>query len=133
MGYRDDMIQRLKQAGIWDQLTGEQRQRFEGLTDEQARQILVMDDQWEMGEERAIEIFGLLSLVRVIRLFKGALVETQGERIGKLSKAGQLLAEFFLELRQRGLSADEIDAGLEGLSQMAIAALITAHTPPASE
>jgi hypothetical protein len=127
MGYSDDLVARLRQDGMWDQLTVEQQDRFAGLSDEQARQILVMDDQWEMSEQGAVEVFGLMSLVRMIRSFRGALVELHGENAGKLSKAGRLLAEFFMELRQRGLSAEEIDEDLRKMTPLVIAALIAAY------
>ena len=126
MGYRDDMVARLRQDGLWDQLRGDQQKRFLSLTDDQARQILIMDDEWDMGEQRAIEMFGLMSLVQMIGAFNGALVQREGEQIGKLSKAGKLLAEFFLELRQQGLSPDEMDQHLQKLNPLVIAALLAA-------
>ena len=85
MGYRDDLIRRLQKDGSWNQLTVENQTRFQNLTDEQARYILVMDDQWEMGDEKAIEVFGLMSLVQMIGLFKGALIEHGRESMGQLS------------------------------------------------
>ncbi|MHC4398635.1 MAG: hypothetical protein ACYTG0_03050 [Planctomycetota bacterium] len=127
MGYRGDLIRRLQHDGLWAQLTGDQQGRFETLTDDQARQIMVMDDQWDMGDRKAIELFGLMSLVQVIISFQGALVEHGGENVGKLSKAGRLLAEFLTELRQKGLSAEDIDAGLQKLSPLVIAALTTVY------
>jgi hypothetical protein len=130
MGYSKDLVSHLRQNGLWDQLTGDQQKRFERLTDEQARQILVMDDQWEMSEQPAVEAFGLMSLVQMIRAFQGALVELGGEDVGKLSKAGKLLAEFFLELRQRGMSADDVDDDLRQLNPLVIAALIAAYKGP---
>ena len=87
MGYLDDLIRRLQQDGVWDQLTVEQQERFQKLTDDQARQMMVMDDQWDMGDEQAIEAFGLLSLVQMIGTFKGALVEHRGEKFGRLSRS----------------------------------------------
>ena len=130
MGYRDDLIERLQEAGSWPQLTAEEQSRFKKLTDEQARQILVMDDHWQMGDEKAVGVFGLMSLVQMMGLFRGALVEQRRERMGQLSKAGRLLAEFFLELRARGLSADDVDAGVRGLGPLTIAALLTAYKRP---
>lgn len=130
MGYSDDLVARLRQDGVWDQLTGEQQQRFEDLSDEQARQMLVMDDQWQMSEQPAIEAFGLMSLVQVIRLFRGALVQVRGETAGKLSKAGRLLAEFFLELREKGMAPEDVDEDLRQISPLVIAALIAAYKGP---
>jgi hypothetical protein len=127
MGYRDDLINRLQQDGLWNQLTSEQQTRFHGLTDEQARQMMIMDDQWDMGDEEAVELFGLLSLTRMIMSFKGALVQHEGENVGKLSRAGELLAEFFIELTERGLSSDDVDEGLRSLSPLSIAALKTVY------
>jgi hypothetical protein len=133
MGYREDLIQRLRRDGWWDQLSIEHQRRFQNLTDDQARQLMVVDDQWEMGDEEAVKMFGLMSLVQVFSLFKGVLVERRGEGFGKLSETGKLFAEFFLQLRQHGLSPDEIDEGLQKLNPMVIAALIAAYKGPALE
>jgi hypothetical protein len=127
MGYRDDVVVRLQENGLWDQLTGEQQQRFLGLSDEQARQILVMDDDWDMGEQHAIKMFGVMSLVKMIGAFNGSLVQRGTEQTGKLSKAGRLLAEFFLELKQRGMTPDLIDQHLQDLNPLVIAALLAAY------
>jgi hypothetical protein len=95
--------------------------------------MMVMDDQWDMSDEEAVEVFGIVSLVQLILLFKGALVERGRENVGKLSNAGTLLAEFFIELSQRGLSADDVDEGLRKLSPLCIAALKTVYKRSHSE
>jgi hypothetical protein len=120
----------LQQEGAWDQLTAKQQKRFRNLTDDQARQMMVMDDLWDMADKKAVEVFGLLSLVQMIKSFNGALVEREREKMGKLSKAGRLLAEFFLELRAQGLSQDDVDAGLKTLSPLVVAALTAAYKRP---
>lgn len=127
MSYRDDLIQQLRQDGHWDQLTGEEQNRFQGLTDDQARQMMVMGDRWDLGETETVELFGLISLAEMIMSFKGALVEHQGDNAGSLSPAGELLAEFFLELEKNDLSPDDVDAGLQKLSSLVIAALKTVY------
>ena len=133
MGYRDDLLRRFRQDGLWDELSSGQQKRFQGLTEDQARQMMVLEDQWNMGEEEVVQLYGLVSLVQVITAFGGRLVEHHGEDIGRLSEAGSLLAEFILELRQQGTSADEIDAGLRKLSPLVIAALIAVHQGPSDE
>ncbi len=127
MGYRDDLIERLKQEGQWDRVTGEQQRKLESLTHDEVRQLMIMQDEWDMGDKRTIELFGLVSVVQMIMSFKGALVEIQGERIGRLSRAGRLLAEFFEELRDRGLSSNDVDNGLGKLTPLVIAALTTVY------
>jgi hypothetical protein len=54
-------------------------------------------------------------------------VHHQGPEKGGLSEAGKRLAEFLLELRRRGLSSDEVCAGLEKLSPLVMAALTTVY------
>jgi hypothetical protein len=127
MGYRDDLIDRLREEGIWDQLTAEQQRRFESLSDDQARKMMVMDDQWGLGDQQAIQALGTVSLVQALTAFRGVLVERQGEHLGQLSQAGKLLAQFFLELKRLGLSADDVQAGLQKLSPLVIAALATVY------
>ena len=85
-----------------------------------------MDDHWDMGDQQAIEVFGLMSLVRMIGVFNGALVQRAGEGMGKLSRAGRLLAEFFQVLRERGFSPEEIDQELQKMNSLVIAALLAA-------
>ena len=63
----------------------------------------------------------------MIQLFRGALVELDGEDTGKLAKAGRLLAEFFIELSDKGLTADELEQGLSRLSPFVIAALLASY------
>jgi len=127
MSYRDDLIRRFQQDGTWDQLTAEQQQRFQNLTDDQIRQMMVLEDQWNMSDEQAIGMVGQISLVQAISAFGGALVERRGENVGRLSKAGKLLAEFFIELREQGRSTDDVAAGLEKLSPLVVAALTTIY------
>lgn len=127
MSYRDDLIRRFQQDGTWEQLTAEQQQRFQNLTDDQIRRMMVLEDQWNMSDEKAIGVFGQMSLVQAISAFGGALVEHRGESAGRLSKAGKLLAEFLLELREKGLSTDDVAAGLEKLSPLVVAALTTVY------
>jgi hypothetical protein len=127
MGYRDDLIGRLEQAGLWDRIAIEEQRRFEHLTDDQARRLMVMEDQWNLGDRETVELLGLVSLAQMIVLFRGSLVETAGDDAGKLSKAGRLLGEFFVELTENGLSSDDVDAGLRKLSPLCIAALVTVY------
>ena len=133
MGYREDLIQRLKNNGHWDQLTGEQQGEYESLSNEQARQLMVKIDQWDMGDEKTVQDLSFFSLARMVASFKGALFELGGPNKAELSQAGRLLAQFFLELREHGLSADEVDEGLRELSPLMISALITVYKGPSSE
>lgn len=103
MGYRDDLIQRFKDAGSWDQLTGEQQRQWESLTDEQARQIMVKADEWDMGNENTVQQLAILSLHQVITSFKSALFDVENPERAQLSKAGRLLAEFFFGTSQEGI------------------------------
>jgi len=127
MSYRDDLIRQIQQDGYWNQLSGEDQKRFEALSDDQARQMMVMGDHWDLGEPEAIGLFGVLSLVEMIMSFKGALVGPQGDSVGRLSPAGRSLAEFFLALDEKGLSSDDVDAGLKEMNPLVIAALKTVY------
>jgi hypothetical protein len=108
-------------------MTAQSQSRFANLSDQQARQMMVLEDQWNLGEHDAVNLVGLVSIIRMIQSFKGALVETDGENIGSLAKAGKLLAEFVIELSDKGLSADEVEKGLSDLSPFVIAALLTSY------
>jgi hypothetical protein len=127
MGYRDELVRRLKHDGSWAAMTAQSQSRFANLSDEQARHMMVLEDQWNLGETGAVNLVGLMSIVRLIQSFKGALVETDGENIGSLAKAGKLLAEFVIELSDKGMSAEEVEKGLSHLSPFVIAALLASY------
>jgi len=125
--YRDELIRRLQQEGAWQCMTESNRSRFENISEGQARGIMVLEDQWTIGEQDAVNTLGLFSLVKMIQSFRGALVELDGEDIGKLSKAGRLLAEFIIELSNKGVASRDVDEGLQKLSPFVIAALIASY------
>jgi hypothetical protein len=127
MGYGDELVRRLKEDGSWAAMSAQSQTRFANLSDDQARQMMVLEDQWNLGEPDAVNLVGLVSIVRMIRSFEGALVETDGKNVGSLAKAGKLLAEFFVELSDRGLSVDDVEKGLSDLSPFVIAALLTSY------
>ena len=127
MGYCDELIARLQQDGLWDKLTTQQQKGYQTLSDDHARQVMVMTDQFEIGDPQAVQKMALVSFGELIGAFCGALVEHQGEEIGRLSKAGKLLAEFFEQLRLQELSSDDIDAGMQKLDTQVIASLMTLH------
>ena len=127
MSYRDELIRRLEDEGSWGLMTAQVRGRFRELSEDHARKIMVLEDQWAFGEPYTVHLIGLASLVRMIQSFRGALVELQGDHVGRLSRAGRLLAEFLRELSNRGLTSDEVDEGLTQLGPFVIAALLTSH------
>jgi hypothetical protein len=108
-------------------MTLQAQDRFQKLSDDQARHLMVLDDQWTLGEPGAVNFIGLASLIRMMRSFNGALVEHDGENVGGLAKAGRLLAEFVIELSSQGRTPDEVAEGLSQLSPLVIAALITSY------
>jgi hypothetical protein len=127
MSYRDELIRRLEAQGAWGLMTAQIQGRFRELSEDQARQIMVLEDQWTFGEPDTVHLIGLISLVRMIQSFRGALVELQGDHGGRLTRAGRLLAEFLRELSDRGLTSDEVDEGLTQLGPFVIAALLSSY------
>jgi len=127
MPYRDELIRRLQQDGTWQCMSERSQSRFRSISEDQARGIMVLEDQWTLSEQDAVDILGLFALVQMIQSFKGGLVELDGENIGQLSKAGRLLAEFVIELSNRGVSSGDVDEGFNRLSPLVIAALIASY------
>ena len=127
MGYRDELIRRLQNEGSWQRMTKQVQRRLQNLSDDQARQIMVLEDHWVLGDPSAVKLSGLVAVVRMIQLFKGSLVKLDGDDMGSLAKPGRLLAEFLIELTKRGLAVDQIEAGLSQLNPFVIAALITSY------
>ena len=101
--------------------------RLQNLSEDQARQIMVLEDEWTFGDMNAVRLLGLMSMVRVIQSFKGSLVQLDGEDVGRLSKAGRLLAEFLVELSNQGLTAEDLEEGFNQLTPFVIAALLTSY------
>jgi hypothetical protein len=127
MRYRDELIRRLQHEGSWQSMTVHNQSRFRQPSEDQARQIMVLEDQWTLCEPDAVNLIGLVSLVRMIQSFKAALVEVDGENMGQLAKPGMLLAEFVIELSNRGLNSQELEEGLSQMSPLVIASLITSY------
>ena len=127
MQYREELIRRLQHEGSWDSMSAQDQSRLQNLPDDQAREVLVLEDEWTFGDTDAVHLLGMVSMVRVILSFKGALVKLEGEDVGRLSKAGRLLADFVIELSNRGLTAEDVEKGFNQLSPFVIAALLTSH------
>ena len=127
MGYRDDLIARVQQQGIWSKLTGEQQQRYLELSDEKAGELLVMADRFDMRDEETIQQVVVASMARFLTLFRGLLVEDHDKNMGKLSSAGSRLAEFIEELRKADLSEPEIESGMRDFDTFMIATLMALH------
>ena len=106
MGYRDDLIQRMKDDGLWDHLSDEQRREWAQLSDEQAGKMMADMDSLAYDPDTQEKIGKILIkevLEAFLSVFGGRLLELQGEHIGKLSRAGMLLAEFIDELEKQGI------------------------------
>jgi hypothetical protein len=129
VGYRDDLIVRLKDSGLWGKLSGEHQLAIQEFTDDQACRVMVKVDAFDMNDQRVIDELARASLERLVRVFEGSLIEPFDDR-PQLTMAGELLAQFVLELRERGLSATAIDSGLKQLDAMVIAGLITIYRGP---
>ncbi len=131
MGYRDDLIQRLKDEGLWDAMTDEQRQVYERINDERAGRLMSTLDWLAIGDSETTrkvgvgllnEAFGVL-----LGTFQGALLELDGERAGTLSRAGILLSEFVAELMDRGLDEGTIATEFPKLDNIALLIVLRAY------
>jgi len=127
MSYRDDLIQRLRDVGTWERLAGDEQNRALALTDEEARRILVLTDDFDMGKIEGIAPVAVSSLIDMIASFKTNLVVMDSMNHPKLSKAGMLLAEFIEELQARGIDLGEIGEQFSGFHLGAIAALMVIY------
>lgn len=124
MGYRDDLIQRMRQDGEWNQLTRDAQAQVQRYTDEQARSFMVLWDEWHMRDPEAQRKVGKAALYDLVGLFKMNLVQTASVDKPRLSRAGRLLADLVSELQSRGLTLTEIESGFKSLHLFAIATLI---------
>jgi hypothetical protein len=135
MGYRDDFIQRMKDMGLWNDCTDEQRRMYEELSDEQAGRTMAELDALEMGDVDTTRLFGELVLRDALRgflgVFGGRLLERHGDHAGGLSRAGQLLAEFVDELEIQGIDWGTIASEFPKLNNTSLVfALRQMHREP---
>lgn len=117
----------MRQNGSWNKLTGEEQTVYSKLTDDEAKNYMVLIDEWDMGEPDAKAVFAMASLKNLISSFKMKLIEADQNK-PQLSKAGILLAQFISELRQNGLNDTDIANGFETLNVLTIASLMTLFT-----
>jgi hypothetical protein len=110
MGYKDDFIQRLKDDKLWQAMTEEEKKQYESMSDAKAGEIMASFDSLAWDEETQKQL-GYAAAMQFITAFKGALVQKEGDNIGKLSKAGILFAKFLIELEKQGIPI--IEAPLE--------------------
>ena len=95
---------------------------IEAFDDDMAREFMATLD-----EEPAYQIAPnpLTALRDCVQAFDGRLLETSGRPT--LTTAGMLLAEFIVELEDRGVSRSEIAAGLQKSDVGAIETLLVMH------
>jgi hypothetical protein len=107
MGYRDEFIQRMKDMGVWECWSDEERQEYGQISDEKAGRIIADFDWLAMGDAETTKRVGMLAIKEALRgflgVFGGKLLELRGENAGGLSRAGILLAEFIQELEEQGI------------------------------
>lgn len=107
MGYRDDLIAQLKDAGVWQKMTGEEQGNFEQLTDQEAAALMVKGDELVRLEPEAVQETASTALKAAIGLFNGALFSQDKGTL--LTPAGTKLAEFLDLLYADGLTTDVIE------------------------
>ncbi len=127
MGYRHELLQRLRDSGAWNQMTGDERNCATTLSDEKARRNLVMIDDFDMGKREAVAPLALSSFVAILTSFNGSLIVMDSMNRPNLSRAGMLFAEFIEELQLRGVDQVKIAEQFRALDWGAIVALMVIH------
>lgn len=126
MGYKDDLFHRLKEDGTWDQASPADRVAFEAMTDEQARLAMTIQDGLVMRDPETAREILVLALPCLLGVFNGALMVQ--DQPG-LTRAGHLLAEFFLELAEQSVAPDAVAEGLRVMEAMMLRVmLVTLHS-----
>jgi hypothetical protein len=130
MGYRDDLIARVKAQGIWSKLTGEQQAKYLDMSDEQAGSLMAMADSFDMRDEATMQQIIVASMNRFLTLFDGALVEATDQGWARLSTAGLRFAEFIAALKETGLTEVQMEAGLREFDTFMLATLMALYRCP---
>ncbi|RIK72814.1 MAG: hypothetical protein DCC68_25870 [Planctomycetota bacterium] len=108
MGYRDELIRRLKAEGAWEQLRENDRIWIESISDDVAREYMAFQDQIEIRDPAAVGTV-MHRVTRILHeLFRHSVFETNDEGVIELSSIGGTLAAVIAELQAVGVSEDEI-------------------------
>jgi len=121
MGYRDEVIRRMKESGEWDDLPADRRKSVEQLDEQLARRLLVLQDESEAnGQKEETEALGFELIEQVLRnlmiAFDGKLISFRAGERSKLTKLGRALAKFVSAARASGFKPDEIATNLSSLT-----------------
>jgi hypothetical protein len=119
MGYRDDLIERLKADGVWSQMNEEEHAEYEVLSDDHARRFMTMGDNLDMGDTSDLDEATIRALNVVPSLFRGALFQLDGAD-ARLTTAGRHLGDLIDELRRLGMEDLEIGLSFEKLSGIVV-------------
>lgn len=105
MTYRDSLIERLMAAGHWEQMPAEDRERFRGMSDDDARRLLVIFDELDMGDPDLVRRIRAAFADTLRQMFRGALVESADAARLAYSAIGKMLVAIIVELQAAGLDS----------------------------
>lgn len=110
MSYLASLIERLKSKGNWEQMPAEDRAGFEGLSEDDARRLLVLYDELDMADPELARRMQEEATDALFGAFSHKLLAIEGERV-LFSPIGELLASAVAEFRAAGLDCTLIGAG----------------------
>lgn len=128
MGYRDEIIGRMKKNGVWDALSPELKRKFEQYSEEQAKEFMVFEDDWDSNFATctAEEMRGYdkacftMMIVDSYSAFGGKLFARPfPER--ELSGMGRALVDFIAAANASGIrTLGEVHTGLASLTMFGL-------------
>jgi hypothetical protein len=110
MSYLASLIERLKAGGSWEQMPAEDRAGFQGLSEDDARRLLVLYDELDMADPELARRMQEEATDALFGAFRQKLLAIEGERV-LFTPIGELLASVVAELQAAGVDCTMIGAG----------------------
>lgn len=132
MTYRDSLIERLMAAGHWEQMPAEDRERFRGMSDDDARRLLVIFDELDMGDPDLVRRIRAAFADTLRQMFRGAFVESADAARLAYSAIGKMLVAIIVELQAAGLDSVAIGDDFAKLTVSAVDRTRDGDLAPAS-
>lgn len=139
MGYRDELIRRLKEDGDWDRMTTNQRELLAQIDDQLAGSFLTHHDTLasKMTAEELVAVtpegemqqtllrqIAKARVTNILEVFDGRLLSGWSPDHCELTEMGRALARFIATAKDAGFSLQDTSAQLSSLTWGGLSALM---------
>jgi hypothetical protein len=107
MSYVASLIERLTASGHWEQMPVEDQAKFRGMSDDEARRLMVVYDELDMGDPAMVRRISQAATDALFGLFDRALFAFQEGRM-LFTPIGEMLSSIVAELQAAGVDCLKI-------------------------